>query len=308
MKITQTRVALAVLVAALIVAAVWRMAPPAAGTAATAEASMRGAPPVPDATGPPLARPLARDRDDSPATIAAPSVGRAFWYADDYYTFIRDHAAAAYGGDGRAAYYIAGPRSSVGRGRNYMRRDGTAFGPYQEPCARFATRIHSRSCRRCEGAYTWRYWQERAISAGDPLALLQLAVEEQQSPQQQRAAVDAAARSGDPEVYYTLGLWLPMLGVGLTEAVGWQLVACELGYDCRMDNPRVGMGCLEAGYCTSGQTVAEKLRDEVGFDPLARAQARADAIVAELKAGRVPRVELARPLSDPTETAGRRLD
>ena len=109
-------------------------------------------------------------------------------------------------------------------------------------------------------------------------------------------------------MYYSLGLALPRLGADFKEAVGWQLAACELGYDCRMDNPRVGMGCLEAGYCTSGQTVAEKLRDEVGFGPLARAQARADAIVAELKAGRVPRVELARPLSDPTEPAGRRLD
>lgn len=224
---------------------------------------MRGAQPVPEATAPPLPRPLASDRDDSPATIAAPSVGRALWYAKDYFAFLHDYAPAAYAGDGRAAYYIWNATLKCWAALELRRRHGTALAPDQEACVRLEHEDPFAALPPFEGGYTWRSWKERAISAGDPLALLQIAAEERQAPEQQRAAINAAMRSGDPEVYYHLGGLLPNLGGDFVESVGWQLVACELGYDCRMDNPHVGMGCVEAGYCTSGQAVAEKIRDAV---------------------------------------------
>jgi hypothetical protein len=90
MKIRPMRVALAILVAALIVAAVWRMAPPAAGTsapaatAATAEAPMRGAQPVPEATAAPLVAPSSSQA--AVATVpqnAVSDAARGFYTSDD---------------------------------------------------------------------------------------------------------------------------------------------------------------------------------------------------------------------------------
>lgn len=87
-----------------------------------------------------------------------------------------------------------------------------------------------------EGGYDRHYWKERALSAGDPLAWLQVAItDDVRGKDFRQQAVRRAAASGDP---------------------------------------RVGMGCPKAGSCKSGETVADQLRvDEssLGFWALERA-------------------------------------
>ena len=62
-------------------------------------------------------------------------------------------------------------------------------------------------------------------------------------------------RARDPEVYVTLGYALRRLGGDRREAAAWLLVACDVGYDCRLSNPRFGLGCVEHGHCRGDETI-----------------------------------------------------
>ena len=210
----------------------------------------------------------------------------AFWHATDYYTFIREHAQRAFAGNARAAYYIKAATRKCADALELHRVTGEPL-MYKE-CARLATDDPFVDLPPRADGYPWMYWQERAISAGDPLALMQVAFEEQQTPVQQQAAIAAAARSGDPEAYFYIGLFMHRFGGGFEDTVGWQLVACDLGYDCRMSNPRVGHGCVERGFCQAEQTLEIKVRDEVGAWTFSKAEKRAEEILSDLSAGRVP--------------------
>ena len=205
-------------------------------------------------------------------------------------------------GDGRAAFYIG---DATLRCYYTLKLEdmGLPPPPYPAPvhdpdperCARLRSEDPFAELPPFEGGYTWRYWKERAIALKDPIALLQLGMDDTATAEERRNGLAAAAASRDVEVYYVLGNALPAFGAGFEESVGWQLAACDLGYDCRVNNPHVGMGCLEWATCTAGETVASRLRDDesgLGFWGLERAQARADEIVADLKAGRVPEVEI----------------
>ena len=57
--------------------------------------------------------------------------------------------------------------------------------------------------------------------------------------------LDAAVRSGDPDVYYRVGMALAHPDVALDARAGyaWFLVACEYGFDCRMGNREIALSC-----------------------------------------------------------------
>jgi hypothetical protein len=200
MKVTQTRVALAVVVAALIIAAVWRMAPPAASTAPAEPA--RVAQPTP------------------PAAVEAPPVTLA--------SVPRTISASTGSGVGTATLL---KRAQAGDARAQFRLSERIR--MCRPVLRLAERgelsamTEAEACRRdgipVDGDQAWR---DKALAAGDPIALLYAALESK-DPAQFEAAAEIAARSGDPEAYITLGHHLlAQDGTESVDAIAWMI----LGY------------------------------------------------------------------------------
>ena len=228
--------------------------------------------------------------DSGAGTPAGRTLSQEFWQADDWFTFLHKYAAAAYAGDGRAAYYVWQASHACWAELDYYKTNGEIPQDY-ERCKRLENEDPFADLPPREGGYDRAYWKQRALMAGDPLAHLQRALTDEVTQAEGEQAIGLAVRSGDPEVYYALGLWLPAAGADFDEWAGWQLAACALGYDCAMSNPRIGMGCVENGSCQPSDTVETKLGDEAGLGALAQAQERAEAILAALEAGEVPEVD-----------------
>ena len=278
MQITQTRVALAVLVAALIVAAVWRMAPPAAGTAATAQAPRRGAQPVPAASAAPL---VARSSSQAAVAVRPASVGQEFHTSDDLAAYVRRYAPQALTGNARAALY-------VGLAIEHCQGEIEVYNATGRPYEGFD---------RCRGfledglpEQPPEFWQKLALAGHDPLAqLVQVSDDFNErnhyDPQTAQAVVDRAARSGDTEVYFGISN-LPILDA--RDGFAWLRVACERGFDCRMSNPALGMDCVKSGNCGADETVFDRWG---GIDH-EEVVSRARTISAALDRGETPFVPL----------------
>jgi hypothetical protein len=146
-----TRVGLAILVAAGIGLAVWRMAPPAA----------RIAPPEPARVAQPTSPPRAAV-EARPVTLA--SVPRTISASSDYPAQAVTLASRANAGDARAQHKLA----------ERMRQCG--------PVLRLAERgdlsamAEAEACRGLPDG-DWQVWRDKAIAAGDPVALLYAASE-----------------------------------------------------------------------------------------------------------------------------------
>ena len=254
MKITQTRVALAVVVAALIIAAVWRMAPPAASTAPAEPA--RVAQPTP------------------PAAVEAPPVTLA--------SVPRTISASTGSGVGTATLL---KRAQAGDARAQFRLSERIR--MCRPVLRLAERgelsamTEAEACRRdgipVDGDQAWR---DKALAAGDPIALLYAALESK-DPAQFEAAAEIAARSGDPEAYITLGHHLlAQDGTESVDAIAWMILGCP---DCMVDDPRLGFaGCVEFDTCQPGTTFVDWLAssEEGSLALVQEAQARAESLKA----------------------------
>jgi len=151
-----------------------------------------------------------------------------------------------------------------------------------------------------EGGYDWRFFHERAIAGGEPIAVLNDVAYEHRDADEAVShaeiieAVDAAVRTGDPHAYWMVAgvIGSPDLAVDPEDSFAWQLVACEYGVDCRLGNPQVGLGCAQAGFCNADETLIENMRDNLGLDMATEAEARAAAIIADLDAGRMPDIRM----------------
>ena len=125
-------------------------------------------------------------------------------------------------------------------------------------------------------------WRDKAIAAGDPIALL-YAAREAEDEEAFAAAMDKAARSGDPEAHIALGQMLfSVEGADPVDAVAWLLVGCG---DCMVDDPRlIGFAnCVQFDTCQPGTTFADWLASSEGdgqtaLAPVQEAQARAESL------------------------------
>ena len=291
-----TRLALPIAIAAsVILVAVWRVVPPASGTSSLASGTSPLSTPAA-----PIKSPIAQAHP-VPVTAAAPVRGgqaptvnfySGFKSAPDLFDYQQRLAARALAGDGRASYYLGLVGHKCHLAIEYYRLMGEHL-PDFDRCHRMLVEDPFAGLPAREGGYRWTFWRELAIAQGDPVAELEDAVFwHRDNTARMRAALNAAAASELPEAYFSLGSALLVVGDNNLEALAWMEVACEFGYDCRMDNPRIGMGCVEQGYCVADTTWSQNNRDQFDATPMADIDARAAAIKAALAAGQVPPVTL----------------
>lgn len=249
-------------------------------------------------------------------------IDREYSAVRDLTAFVKEHAKAAYDGDGRAQYYLwAGTkRCSVLRTQYTMIGNGNAeagFETHIQQLRKAPVNVESFEAKeraefaRCmsfdaatafadlparDGGYDAAYWRQRALASRDIRALTSYAQEvsvnfsseiessKAASKQAAQAAIDQAIQSKDPEDLYLLGNLLQLVASDPVNGFAWQLAACQQGYDCRLDNPVVGYGCVDAGTCGSGMTIADQIQRGLGADKLGAIFARALAIQAYLNA------------------------
>ena len=309
MKITQVRGPFAVVVAAaLIVAAtVWWVRSPATMVASQANTSKATTGTIPVSKGITATSPVAKlTRPKRPttatrATAAGTDVGTDFWATSDYFDFVQRYAPQALT-DNRAAFWVADAARRCWGTVELHRR--VPSDPHiemgLEKCRGFLDGDAFAALPPRAGGYDWRFFHDRAIAGGEPIAVLSDVAFEHRNPDEVVhhteviEAVDAAIRTGDPHAYWMVAglLMMPDFAVDPLDAFAWQLVACEYGVDCRMGNPQVGAGCADHGFCNPDETVLDNMRINAGLDITMKVEARAASIIAELDAGRMPDIRL----------------
>ena len=125
----------------------------------------------------------------------------------------------------------------------------------------------------------YRYWANRALESGDPLAVMDRALRSIAGREATSAAAkDPAFRadllsdvrhvafSGDAAALFSVGgvLSHPSVVTDPTSGYAWQVAACEMGYDCSKQNPAVGFGCTEDGTCDAGETLLDVMQRDLG--------------------------------------------
>ena len=139
----------------------------------------------------------------------------------------------------------------------------------------------------------YRYWANRALESGDPLAVMERAVRSvAERGATSEAAKDSAFRanllsdlrhvafSGDAVALFSVGgvLSHPSVVADPTYGYAWQVAACEMGYDCSKQNPAVGFGCTEDGTCDAGETFLDVMQRDLGAVKFAEIYASAQDI------------------------------
>ena len=139
----------------------------------------------------------------------------------------------------------------------------------------------------------YRYWANRALESGDPLAVMERAVRSIAGRgATSEAAKDPAFRanllsdvrhvafSGDAVALFSVGgvLSHPSVVADPTYGYAWQVAACEMGYDCSKQNPAVGFGCTEDGTCDAGETFLDVMQRDLGAVKFAEIYASAQDI------------------------------
>jgi hypothetical protein len=125
----------------------------------------------------------------------------------------------------------------------------------------------------------WHYWHDKAIAAGDPMALIYQAIE-LQDKLKMNAAIEVAARSHDPEAQRALG-WMLLSMVEHPDPIdglAWMLIACG---DCMVDDPERGFApCVQLGDCPTNMTMLEYFASdpEIGPEAAQEASVRAESL------------------------------
>lgn len=149
-----------------------------------------------------------------------------------------------------------------------------------------------------EEADGYRYWSDRALASGDPLAVMDRVVRSVAG----RGATDGAAKdpafaatllrdvrpvvfSGDAAALFAVGgvFSHPSVVSEPTAGLAWQVAACELGYDCSKANPAVGFGCAEDGTCEAGETLLDVMQRDLGGVKYAAIYANAQDIQYKIR-------------------------
>ena len=139
----------------------------------------------------------------------------------------------------------------------------------------------------------YRYWANRALESGDPLAVMERAVRSIAGRgATSEAAKDVAFRenllsdvrhvafAGDAAALFSVGgvLSHPSVVANPTYGYAWQVAACEMGYDCSKANPALGFGCTEDGTCDAGETFLYVMQRDLGAAEYAEIYASAQDI------------------------------
>jgi hypothetical protein len=186
----------------------------------------------------------------------------------DPFELIRALAKAAYDGDGRAQYLVGRELDKCEMTLSLVRKldgdpEATIWGfPESWPQElKERTIAEYRRCRRLlkedpfaelparKGGYTPKYWMQRSVDAGYPLALAErslsgstpLPVDEAGAGRLSVESVDEltkATMSGDPDVALTIGFRQSAFDdpARTTTASAWMLAACRMGADCGADS------------------------------------------------------------------------
>jgi hypothetical protein len=200
----------------------------------------------------------------------------------DPFELIRGLAKAAYDGDGRAQYWIARELDRCESTLMLVRKsagDPEAFiwalpeSSWPQPMKENAI-AELRRCIRLlkedpfaelpprNGGYAIRYWSERAVDSGYPLAVVGKSLsdwsrESEGGTHAQRTGAETldklatAATSGDPEIALTIGFHQSLYEGALrkTSASAWMLAACRLGADCSATSKAVPFWqCYDTNY------------------------------------------------------------
>jgi hypothetical protein len=124
----------------------------------------------------------------------------------------------------------------------------------------------------------WRYWHDKAIAAGDPMALIYEAIELRDKLKMD-TAIEVAARSHDPEAQRALG-WMLLSVVEHPDPIdglAWMLVACG---DCMVDDPERGFTpCIHSGDCPTNTPMLEYFASDPELAPVVQEiSARAESL------------------------------
>ena len=268
-----------------------------------------------------------------------PDWTRRFHESTDDFALAGELASAALNGDGQAQYrlgkvllrcevyerilasYTDGTVAervefhlSNGRfaeqGRSEFRRGASR-------CARLLTEDPLADYDLPEEARDFRYWDDKAIESGDPLALMNRAF---RSATDHRRSDDADKErafregllsdvrrtvfSGDGAALYVLGGMFshPSLVAAPDHGYAWIVAACESGFDCSNANPEVGAGCVERGTCAPGQTFLDVLQRDLGAGKYGAVYANAQDIQYKIRTNDWDGLQRYLQLKDSTRT------
>lgn len=261
--------------------------------------------------------------EDPPELLAPRDWVRSLQESSDYFTLARDLAAAALTGDISANYVLSeallkcevykrilatfGEGSVVERAERYLAEqagspaDGTQRRRREVfACERIFTEDPFDRLALPDDARDFRFWSQRAVELGDPIAImnraLRLAASRSPTETEQTASalrqsllndVRRATGSGDPRALFMIGTLFsqPAITESVEVGLSWQLAACESGYDCSNGNPDFGFGCIEVGTCLAGFTFQDMIQRDLGSVRYAAVYASAQDILYKTRSG-----------------------
>ena len=231
----------------------------------------------------------------------------------DYFDFVSNAALNAYNGDSRAALYISKALYvCLPIKRQYADSDNPEadFASYwatmtKSPqwvvdkarsdfhlCAGFIKGDAFAALPRQPGSYeSSEYWVKHA--SGDPVAQVMLAgaaiaqVGFDKSPgaiakarQSAQDAINSAVTSNDPIALFKAGQLLSDGHAGGDPIQGFavSLAACDLGFDCTVNNADVSGNCIASNTCSPGSQYSDLVKRAVGNEGYAQAYARAQQL------------------------------
>jgi hypothetical protein len=257
-------------------------------------------------------------RKESAAALENADIDWAKEYNDtsDYFSFVSKAARKAYEGDGRAALYISKALNlCMPTARQYalsvdpeadFNAHWASTNAKAPQWALDRARSDFKSCRGFikgdafaglpdrPGGYTSSvYWVNQAAADNDPVAQSLQAGEaisktffekssdsNATSMESAQLAINKAVASKDPAALFQVGRLLadghassdPLQGFAVS------IAACDLGYDCTVDNPAIGNGCVAQGTCPPGMNYSDVIKKAVGVDGYSQAYARAQQL------------------------------
>jgi hypothetical protein len=262
--------------------------------------------------------PVAPTAPPQPRVAEAGQKARLDWTKEydgssDYFDFVSKAAKAAFDGDSRAALYVS---KALYICSPIQKEYANSSDPQSDFDAHWAARSHApqwvvdkarkdfQSCvgfikndafaglpERPGGYNSIRYWMER--SADDPVAQALQAGSaiadanyekssdaHAKSFESAQKSINSAIASRDPAALFQVGQLLsdghasndPLQGFALS------IAACNLGYDCSVNNAELFRGCAAQGQCQPGTNYVDIIKKAVGDDGYAQAYARAQQI------------------------------
>ena len=234
-----------------------------------------------------------------------------FHQSRNYFDFVSHAADAAFRGDGRAAFY-------VGRATLDCELTVRKYRGHADPAAEFSIEQSKTNAapqwyrdqqaerfERCRGlidgdpfaqlpprtsGYGYRYWLDRAVDSGDPVAGVDRAFQQMGRAaelsgddregmlEHVRNAIGSAIASQDPEAIFKLGVLLtdPRYSPDPLNGLAMALAACDLGYDCSATNPdNPFTACKATAACPGDADFTYYAQQSLGPDRFAQAYAKA---------------------------------